>query len=261
MRAVGGWKSRGEPRPTGCYVAPHEHRPVHTFLLFSPERTNTFEYAGAKVTVNACVVCGEIGTGILLPCRKCGYKPTTSWEMAFAAYNSDHNLSRESVLAAGNAISDRYKISKPVFFRFSPDDARKLSRFLAEPSGRDILELRRAAKNGFLKRQLNFHIVGPDGYESIAVTRGKELPKKEFDSIVKLGSTDVFMIRAYVDGEPQDSVIDKDIWYAVKDHFNLLDRLIVNEGKMLSVISAMARHHTVNFLASRGLDLRENSKG
>lgn len=213
------------------------------------------------MTVNACVVCGEIGTGILLPCRKCGYKPITSWEMAFAAYNSDHNISRESVLAAGDAISDRYKNSKPAFFRFSPAEERKLSRFIAEPSGRDVIELRRGAKNGFFRRQLNFHIIGPDGYESIVATRGKELPKKEFDSIAGLGSTDIFMIRTYVDGDRQDRVIDKDIWYAVKDHFNLLDRLIANEGKMLSAISAMARHHTMNFLASRGLDLREKPKG
>lgn len=209
------------------------------------------------MTVNACIVCGKIGTGILLPCRECGYKPTTGWEIAFAAHNSDHSLSREAVMAAGAATSERYKTSRPAFFRFSAADEHKLSRFLAEPSGRDILELRRGAKNGFVRRQLNFHFIGPDGYESKVITRGKDIPKEEYNIIAKNGSTDVFLITTYINGDRKDQVIEKDIWYAMKDYFNLLDRLTKNESKMLLAVSAMARQHTLNYLASRGLDLRE----
>lgn len=225
------------------------------------QRTHALNLAGDKMTINACILCGEIGRGILIPCKMCGYKPTTSWEMAFAIYNSDHNLTRDSVLKAGSGFSERYLASKPVFFRFSPEDEKKLLRFLAEPDGRDVLELRRGAKNGFLSRQLNFHFVGPDGYESKIVTRGKDLPKKEFDSIARLGSMDVFLIRDNFDGNGQGRIIDKDMWYAIKDDFDLLGRLSKNKDKMMSAVIAMARHHTLNYLESRGLDLRHGTKG
>ncbi|MDH3581777.1 MAG: hypothetical protein OEM91_14265, partial [Hyphomicrobiales bacterium] len=50
-------------------------------------------------------------------------------------------------------------------------------RALREPSFRDMLTLTRKAKDSLFAKRLNLHEIGPDGYASHVLTRGRDMDR------------------------------------------------------------------------------------
>jgi hypothetical protein len=211
------------------------------------------------MTVKTCVVCGEIGHGVLVPCGHCGYRPQTGWEMGYSLLHSDHRQSRSALEKLSSEFRHRYNLTQPVWHSLSSSEIHYVLSFLETPDGRDVLELRCGAKNSFFVKQLNFHFTGPDGYEARIVQRGRDIGKSEYDEIARSHPADVFLLSAYEQGIRDERVVPKNIWYAMKDYFLLIERRMRGEEKMVSVITAHAQHHTLEFLAGKGLDIRKSA--
>lgn len=113
------------------------------------------------MTVKTCVVCGQIGHGVLVPCKHCGYRPQTGWEMGYSLLNSDHRQTVSSLEKLSREIRHRYNLSKPSWHTLSPSENHYVLSFLETPDGRDVLELRRDAKNGFFQSSSIFTSPAP----------------------------------------------------------------------------------------------------
>ncbi|WP_413873279.1 hypothetical protein [Albidovulum sp.] len=208
------------------------------------------------MTIKTCVVCGELGHGVLVPCSHCGYRPQTSWEIGYSILHSDYHQSRSSLEEHSAELRRRYVVRQPFWHKLSPSEIHHIFSFLEKPDGRDSLELRRGAKNTFFAKQLKFHFIGPDGYEARIVQRGRDIDKREYDGIARSHPTDVFLLSVYDHGKRDDRIAPKNIWYAMRDYYALIERRMRGEEKMVSIVAAHARHGTLEFLAGKGLDIR-----
>jgi hypothetical protein len=115
---------------------------------------------------------------------------------------------------------------------------------IKDPSFRDMLTLRRAAKNSVFSKQLNLHEVGPDGY------RGRDVERRAFDAIKSVDDGDLYVIVVYEDGVRRQVGVPKDRWYAGYDLNILVERKLLNRSKLQQVYEELCESLIEAYLAS-----------
>jgi len=200
------------------------------------------------MTTAVCIACGEMKHGAFNRCQSCGMIPNTALEFAMSVHYTDHYHSASDLIAISKAIKENVAaINLGVgSFVFDNSIIPVLEGFLADPSSRDPLTLRRQTRSSWLIKQLNAHLIGPDGYESSVVKRGKDIGKNEFDAVSSIGDGDLYLICAYEGGHRRTSAISKSNWYALRDLMVLKER--APQNKYLQLLDNLCENFLSNYV-------------
>jgi hypothetical protein len=95
---------------------------------------------------------------------------------------------------------------------------------LADQSFRDVLTLHKKAKSSLFHKELNRHLIGPDGYESHIAVRGKDIDKRAFDVARGTGDGDLYFTYHYDAGIRRLTAVSKRDWYILYDKLLLSER-------------------------------------
>jgi hypothetical protein len=232
---------------------------VYLVGLFSTDPNSDKDWD--SMTQAICINCGKIHFGALTPCKSCGYRPETGWEIGVSMVHSDHYQSQDTLSRYSQMIQRRYDEGDLAYESFNEQAEELIRSFVDEPSDRDIFTLQKYARDTFFRKQMNWHFIGPDGYETQVVQRGKDMPKREYDAFRKILGADAFYIRLYEDGQRKELQIEKPIWYAVKDIFRLIERKAKKEDRFIELLTLRSRRYTYDYLAEKGFHLElENQK-
>lgn len=207
------------------------------------------------MTKAVCLHCGLIGRGAMTPCSSCSYRPDSAYEIGWAIVQSDHHRPESTLERISEQHKKRYEEQKPAFMRHSAEEEKLILSYFEAFDSRDMLTLTRNAKNSIFRKQLNFHFVGPDGYEAKTVERKKDISKQKFDAIRSVCGDDVFLVNSYLDGELRSAQVPKNIWYAMRDKMVLIDKFHTAPDKILQVLFAQAMDFTKSYLSNHGVDL------
>jgi hypothetical protein len=123
---------------------------------------------------------------------------------------------------------------------------------MKQPDWRDMVTLARKAKDGFFRKQLNWHSVGPDGVKSTVLTRGKDIGKREFDQFRKHLGQDVFVLDTYENGTLVSNQVTKDMWYCFFDIHVCEDRKAQPMRRPLAAINMESQRLARDYLLRLG---------
>ena len=133
-------------------------------------------------------------------------------------------------------------------FRFDSGGEAYIKKIFDQPDSRDLLTIRRAAKDGLMSKQMNWHMTGTDGTYSRVMTRGKEIEKRAFDAFRSALGMDAYFIELYENGEKKSHQVPKNIWYCVHD----INLLIEREAQAISPerawINKLSREYTEAYM-------------
>jgi len=207
------------------------------------------------MTQAICLHCGEIGFGAMTPCKSCGYRPNSSYEIGYAIVESDHHRTLDVLLKRSDHYKKRFQENNPAYTRHGDEEERIILKYFDACDGRDVFILKRFAKNSLFRKQINFHFTGPDGYENKVIERKRDISKKQFDAMRSICEMDVFFINSYLDGKAQSAQVSKNIWYAVHDHMTLLDTFHSSTDSIIRALAAQGMEMTNKYLLKNGFDI------
>jgi hypothetical protein len=178
------------------------------------------------VTHAVCIVCGTEKFGAWTLCKSCGFTPQTGLERTVALAYSDRGEYGTSLQQVSRLVRSQGTVmeSGQGTFNFEPRLIELVQQAISEPGFRDMLTLRRAAKDTLLSKQLNLHEIGPDGYNAHVLKRGRDIESKIFDAIRSVGDGDLYVVVGYENGERRETAVPKDKWYAAYDLMLLVER-------------------------------------
>jgi hypothetical protein len=192
-------------------------------------------------------VCGKKKFGAFNKCNSCNYDPETGWEMCVSMILSDTFLSEQDLDRYGEKIARGLAQASAFQFRFDKNSIDFIASHFANPTWRDPLTLVRQARNGWLRRRMNWHTVGPDGYVAKIVTRGKDVSCSTYDAVSADSRTDAFFV-IEPENTPSDAkAVSKAAWYCVKD----LQFISSSEHLGFEELRQQARKFTTEFLDMR----------
>lgn len=181
------------------------------------------------MTKAICMNCGEPKFGAWVRCSKCEFSPSTLFDLTMSELYSDHHVDDEGLLKISNVVKNNQAVVKDRKGKaiFDLSIVPIIEQRLADQSFRDMLTLVKKAKDGFLQKQLNMHLIGPDGYESLIRIRGKDIDKKSFDRIRSEGDGDLYVSYIYDGGHKRLNALSKRDWYIFYDKMIMVDRQLL----------------------------------
>lgn len=175
------------------------------------------------MTVAICMICGGEKTGSLLACSCCGFRPETGFELSLSLRYSDRNADPQRLSQLSCQLASLYKLREP----FELEDATIVgiidSNF--DPRWRDVLTLRRSARDTFITKRVDAHFLTPDGYEHqvLPFKRGRALRE-----LRQSGCNDLFFVTIHENGTQHSKQMSRASWYALHDHGILMSRSDTN---------------------------------
>jgi hypothetical protein len=202
------------------------------------------------MTKAICMNCGERKFGAFVDCPKCKFRPQTLLDLTMSEMYSDHHATEEGLknLAAtvvNNIAVTKYRVGT---FKLDSNIFSLLELRLANQTFRDILTLVRKAKDGIFRKELNVHLIGPDGYQSFVSVRGKEMDKNAFDKTRGEGGGDLYMSYCYESGTRKTRAISKRDWYILYDKMLLAERQARFQSTYLNVLDKIFEPMLDNYL-------------
>jgi hypothetical protein len=178
------------------------------------------------MTHAVCMNCGQFKFGAYVPCTPCGFRPETLLDLTMSELYSDRYVDDDVLRQLSNDVVNNQKVAREKVGSLNIEMAvyELLNKRLADQSFRDPLTLIKRAKDGLLRRELNVHLIGPDGYESHVSVRGKDLDKKTFDAVRSSGDGDLYLSYHYDQGSKKTFSISKKDWYILYDKMKLVER-------------------------------------
>jgi hypothetical protein len=211
------------------------------------------------LTTAVCLCCGEQKFGAFVQCGECSYAPLTGWELSISVICSDQLIPIPQLRSLAAHIGEDRNRGIRHDWRFDKGADVYITQMFDEPSWRDMLTLTRGAESGLFRRQMNWHFTGPDGDHSEIVTRGKELPRTEFNAIYKDSGADAFFVEAYNQGSLDASPVSKRRWYCARDINFCVSRRAQNLTLEAAVLNSEALNFTLNYLKRKdGIDLNSS---
>jgi hypothetical protein len=176
------------------------------------------------VTQAVCIVCGERKIGALTLCASCRFRPETVLELTTALAFSERGQYRSRLQELPQFIRKQVAALDAGIGEFVFDTSifPLVLKGLRGPSFRDLLTLKRLARDGWFFKQLNEHEIGPDGYVARVLRRGRDIPTDEFDALRFSGLRDIGDGDLYTLGVREKETltrtrVTKDRWYAAYD--------------------------------------------
>jgi hypothetical protein len=176
--------------------------------------------------------------------------PETLFDLTMSEVYSDHyynddGLQKLSVDVKNNqAVLER----KAGSFRIDSSIYILLEKRLADQSFRDMLTLIRRAKDGIFRRELNMHLIGPDGYESRVSVRGKDIDKRTFDAARSAEGRDLYFSYHNEAGERKTAPVSKRNWYILYDKMKLLGRQVRGQSAYVALLDGIYDEMLDNYL-------------
>lgn len=203
------------------------------------------------MTQAICICCGEGRVGAYTKCEVCQFEPGTGWDFAVSIIASDQTLDSRSLQSLAQSIRAHYARGEGKPLNFDASAVNYITSMLDAPDFRDMFTLTRAARDGFFSKQMNWHSEGPDGYSALVVTRGKEIPKAQFDAMVAENGPDAFFIDVYEGGEKSSTQVNKRVWYCLRDINLYLERQLSDNSEPKRLLTRAGRKFTLDYLKSR----------
>jgi hypothetical protein len=135
-----------------------------------------------------------------------------------------------------------------------------LEQRLADQTFRDILTLVRTAKDGIFKKELNMHLIGPDGYQSLVRTRGKDIDKVAFDEARSEDDGNLYVSYHYESGDLKTTTVSKKHWYILYDKMQLVERKASAQGPYLDLLDGIFEVLLENYLERGTITSSPNPK-
>jgi hypothetical protein len=93
----------------------------------------------------------------------------------------------------------------------------RIERQMHEPSSwRDMMTIRRTAKDGWIEKRMNAHFLTPDGHQH-EILLFSHRATKSIKELRATGSNDLFFFCFFEDGKRIDNQVTKAAWYALRD--------------------------------------------
>ena len=208
------------------------------------------------MTIATCLACGEKKWGAFSKCKQCDYVPATGWEMSVSTIFSDHYIPVDQLAQLRSAIRADVRARQKHNWAFDTGAITLITSQFDDSTWRDPLTLRREAKQGIFTKQMNWHFTGPNGYRAEVMTRGKELPKGDFDALTQKAGLDAFFFESYSDGQLQTKQVTNTVWYCMADIMTCIERVGRGASLEVTVLITKAEKFTVAYLKEKhGIDL------
>ena len=193
------------------------------------------------MTKAVCMNCGQLKFGAYLPCKQCGFRPATLFDLTMSEMYSDHYVDVDGLRKLSADVANNQRVANKELGSFRMETAvyELLEKRLADQSFRDMLTLVRKAKDRLFRKELNTHLIGPDGYESDVSVRGKHLDKKSFDAIRSVDDGNLYLSYHYDEGNRKMVAVSKRDWYILYDKMKLVERQAQGQSAYLAVLDAM----------------------
>lgn len=190
------------------------------------------------MTTAVCMNCGELKFGAFLECPSCKFKPVTLFDLTMSEMYSDHHVNSGDLAKLTERVRNNRTVTagRKGTLELDASIYSLLEQRLADQSFRDILTLVRKAKDGIFKKQINVHLIGPDGYQSLVRTRGRDIDKAEFDQIRSEGDGNMYLSYHYERGELKTTAVSKKRWYILYDKMQLVDRSARRQGAYIALL-------------------------
>jgi len=190
------------------------------------------------MTKAICMNCGERKFGAFVDCPKCEFRPRTLFDLTMSEMYSDHHVSEEQLKDLAATVANNIAVAKDRVgtFKFDSNIFSLLELRLANQNFRDILILVRRAKDGILRKELNVHLAGPDGYQSLVSVRGQDMDKNAFDKARGEGDGDLYVSYHYESGIRKTRAISKREWYILYDKMLLAERQARVQSAYLKIL-------------------------
>lgn len=188
------------------------------------------------MTQAVCMICGGRKFGALVPCPSCEFTPRTILDLTLSMEYSDRGKYARELDSLSIAIKENLNAidigDENSTFSLDRTMIDGVAHHIHDPSWRDMLTLKRSAKDGLFKKRLNVHEIGPDGYHSFILERGTNIEGRAFDAVRSVGDGDMYVTAFYEKGEKMHQAISKDKWYVVYDKMLLVERAATMRSKM-----------------------------
>lgn len=163
------------------------------------------------MTQSICIVCRSYKFGAWTTCKQCCFRPRTIFDLAISITRIIESIGYQLQHLSSIVAKHDRDLEEGGTLQFDVSIFDRISTFIKEPSWRDVLSLRRAAKDGLSKKELNLHEVGPDGYRSLVLRRNRDIGAHAFDAIRSVRDGDAYAIVAYTSGgQRHQSFVGKD---------------------------------------------------
>ena len=207
------------------------------------------------MTQAVCIVCGASKVGAWTECRSCEFEPRTGIELVSSLAYSDQGRYKSVLNTLPGLISQQIAGLDGSGGAVSIDLSliQEAIDWIRNPSHRDPLTLRRGAKDGIFEKQLNVHEVGPDGYRSDVLTRGKDIDPAAFDAVRSSPDRELFVLLVYEHGQEQRQSVSKQQWYALHDLMLLQERRMKERSKLQRIYEECCQEMSEDFLYQKGV--------
>lgn len=204
------------------------------------------------MTQAVCIVCGDQKVGAWTHCPHCRFRPETVLELITALAFSDQGQYRLRLGELPRFVQQQIAALEKGdgSFTFDMSMIPLVERGLKDPSFRDVLTLKRVARDGLLSKQLNMHEVGPDGYAAHVLQRKRDIGAHEFDAIRSVGDGDLYVIVVYESGERQQHAVAKDRWYAVHDIMIITGRESIDRPVLQKIYEETCANYIERYLST-----------
>lgn len=193
------------------------------------------------MTKAVCMNCGELKFGAFVECPRCEFMPKTLFDLTMSEMYSDHHANDGALKKLVADIKNNQGVAKDREGTLKLDSSiyLLLEERLVDQTFRDILTLVRRAKDGILKKELNLHLIGPDGYQSLVKVRGKDLDKAVFDKIRSEGDGNLYMSYHYERGDLKMTTVSKQKWYILFDKMQIIERKARGQSAYLDLLDGI----------------------
>ena len=202
------------------------------------------------MTKAVCMNCGELKLGAYIPCPHCKFSPRTLLDLTMSELYSDRCSDEEGLRKLAATIKNNQKVAQYLTGTLEIDASiySLIEQRLANQTFRDMLTLVRKAKDGIFRKELNMHLIGSDGYQSLVRLRGKDIDKESFDKIRSEGDGDLYVSYHYDGGNRKISAVSKRDWYILYDKMQIVERQALGQSPYLNLLDKIFDSLLDNYL-------------
>ncbi len=174
---------------------------------------------------------------------------------------SDHHASDEGLKRLTAVVKNNREVAKDRKGTLQLDSSIYLliEKRLADQTFRDMLTLVKRAKDGIFKKELNMHLIGPDGYQSLVRIRGKDIDKAAFDRLRSEGDGNLYASYHYEGGNRKVTTVSKRDWYILFDKMQLIERQATGQSAYLDLLDGIFEALLDNYLKHGTIVFSSNS--
>ncbi len=202
------------------------------------------------MTKAVCMNCGELKFGAFLECPKCQFRPKTLFDLTMSEIYSDRHANDEGLKRLTAVVKNNRNVAKDREGTLHLDSSIYLlvEQRLADQTFRDVLTLVKRAKDGIFDKELNMHLIGPDGYQSLVKVRGKDIDRETFDKIRSEGDGNLYASYHYESGNRKITTVSKRNWYILYDKMQLIERRASGQSAYLALLDGIFEPWLDNYL-------------